>query len=60
MGKSRPLFSYFPQFNKLMKAYLDDVLGTRARGGRMEGADESTELLRYPYYYHFVIHQKKK
>ena len=43
-----------------MKAYLDDVLGTRARGGRMEGADESTELLRYPYYYHFVIHQKKK
>ena len=33
---------------KLIKAYLDGVLGTRAWGGRMEGSDESTELWRHP------------
>ena len=27
---------------------IDGVLGTRTRGGRMEGADESTELWRHP------------
>ena len=27
---------------------IDGVLGTRTRGGRMEGADESTELLQHP------------
>ena len=31
---------------KLLKVY--GVLGTRTRGGRMEDADESTELCRYP------------
>ena len=30
----------------------DGVLGTRTRGSRMEGADESTELWRHPL--HFV------
>ena len=27
---------------------VDGVLGTRTRGRRMEGADESTELWRHP------------
>ena len=27
---------------------IDGVLGTRTRGGRMEGADKSTELWRHP------------
>ena len=56
MGQSRPLFVYFRSFHipiqmtniqfeqyKLKKS-IDGVLGTRTRGGRMEGADESTEL----------------
>ena len=56
MGQSRPLFVYFRSFHipiqmtniqfeqyKLKKAE-DGVLGTRTRGGRIEGADESTEL----------------
>ena len=43
IGQSRPTFVYIrlfhsTQFNK------DGVLGTRTRGSRMEGADESTEL----------------
>ena len=29
---------------------IDGVLGTRTRGGRMVGADESTELWRHPNY----------
>ena len=28
---------------------VDGMLGTRTRGGRMEGADESTELMRHLY-----------
>ena len=28
---------------------IDGVLGSRTRGGMMEGADESTELWRHPY-----------
>ena len=56
MGQSRPLFVYFRCFHipiqmtniqfeqfKLKKS-IDGVLGTRTRGGMMEGADESTEL----------------
>ena len=56
MGQSRPLFVYFRSFHipiqmtniqfeqyKLKKS-VDGVLGTRTRGGMMEGADESTEL----------------
>ena len=56
MGQSRPLFVYFRCFHipiqmtniqfeqfKLKKS-VDGVLGTRTRGGMMEGADESTEL----------------
>ena len=37
MGQTRPLFVYFAIF-------VDGVLGSRTRGGRIEGADESTEL----------------
>ena len=29
---------------------VDGVLGTQTRGGRMVGADESTELWRHPSY----------
>ena len=32
----------------MKKTYLDGVLGTQTQGGRMAGADESTELLRHP------------
>ena len=28
---------------------IDGVLGSRTRGGMMEGADESTELWQHPY-----------
>ena len=31
-----------------LKKSIDGVLGTRTRGGRMEGTDESTELWRHP------------
>ena len=31
------------------------MLGTRTRGGRMEGSDESNELLRHPYS-HQILH----
>ena len=39
---------------------LDGVLGTRTRGGRMVGADESTELWRQPLVYclHFAAATK--
>ena len=29
---------------------IDGVLGSRTRGGMMEGTDKSTELWRHPYY----------
>ena len=41
---------YFRLFNMLqfkLKS-VDSVLGNRTRGGRMEGANESTELRRHP------------
>ena len=31
-----------------MKESVDGVVGTQTRGGRMEGADKSTELWRHP------------
>ena len=31
-----------------MDKSIDGMLGTRTRGGRMEGIDESTELWRHP------------
>ena len=50
MGQSRPLFVYFRSFHipiqmtNINWKSIDGVLGTRTQGGRMEGADESTEL----------------
>ena len=51
MGQIRPLFVYFRSFrmanieqNEYNDKSIDDELVTRTRGGRMEGADESTEL----------------
>ena len=51
MGKSRPLFVYFRSFHipiqltniqfELYRLKKHGVLGTRTRGGKMEGADES-------------------
>ena len=35
---------------------MDGVLGTRTRGGRMVGADESTELLRHPNFLIVRVH----
>ena len=55
MGQARPLFVYFLFFsndkystNTINENSIDGVLGTRTRGGRMVGADESTELWRHP------------
>ena len=60
MGQYRPLFVYFLSFHipiqlkniqfeqyKLKKS-INGVCGTRSWGGRMEGADESTELWWHP------------
>ena len=53
MGQSRALFVYFRLFNisqfkfKLIKAWTV-CLGFEPEGGRMEDADESTELRRHP------------
>ena len=52
MDQSWPLFSYFRLFfmtqikYKLIKALME-WSGTRTRGGRMEGVEESTELWRH-------------
>ena len=47
------LFSFFSRDKYITNLTVNDksidgVLGTRTRGGMMEGADESTELLRHP------------
>ena len=55
MGQTRPLFCLFSSFSQhndnivqnLTIKSVDGVLGTRTRGGRMVGADESTELWRH-------------
>ena len=49
MGQSQPLFVYFRLFYKTQTKYnlitsIDGVLGTQTRGGRIEGADKSTDL----------------
>ena len=49
MGQSRPLFVYFCYFLDSISIIqieksVDGVLGTRTRGRRMVGADETTEL----------------
>ena len=56
MGQARPLFVYFSFFsndkystNTINEKSIDGVLGIRTRGGRMVGADESTELWRHPH-----------
>ena len=56
MGQIRPhfcLFTSFSQYNdnivqNLTIKRVDGLLGTRTRGSRMVGADESTELWRHP------------
>ena len=51
---------YFRLFNTLqfkffkLEKSVDGVLGIRTRGGRMEGANESTELQRHPDCYLFL------
>ena len=48
MGQSRPLFVYFRSFLIIISIQIeksiDGVLGIRAQGRRMVGADETTEL----------------
>ena len=47
MGQSRPLFVYFRSFHipiQMTNIQFEQYKLTRTRGGRMEGADESTEL----------------
>ena len=53
MGQSQPLFVYFRLFYKTQTKYnliksIDGVLGTQTRGGRIEGADKSTDLWWHP------------
>ena len=59
MGQTRPLFLFiFVLFSHHMEKYstnltineksVDGMLGSRTRGGSLEGADESTELRRHP------------
>ena len=53
MGQSRPLFIYFCHFLDTISIIqieksVDGVIGIQTRGRRMEGADETTELLRPP------------
>ena len=47
------LFSFFSNdkysTNTINEKSIDGVLGIRIRGGRMVGADESTELWRHPF-----------
>ena len=47
--------SYLPIFFS-----IDGVLGTRTQGGRMVGADESTELWRHPVTYLFSAYKGHK
>ena len=60
MGQSRPLFHLFRIFlhdtiQTQIDESVDGMLGTGTRGGRMEGADVSTELWRHPYYLIFLV-----
>ena len=56
MGQTRPLFCLFSSFSQhndnivqnLTIKSVDGMLGTQTRGGRLVGADESTELWRHP------------
>ena len=53
MGQSRPLFIYFCHFLDTISIIqieksVDGVIGIQTRGRRMEGTDETTELLRPP------------
>ena len=54
MGQSRPLFLFIFVFSTchnsifLFDKSVDGLLRIRTQGGRMEGADESTELRRHP------------
>ena len=55
-GPNPASFVYFRPFHNTMtntvhnltNKYIDGVLGTRTWGGRVVGADESTELWRHP------------
>ena len=55
MGQNRPLFVYFSLLlhdkystNTINEKRVNGMLGTQTQGGRMVGADASTELLRHP------------
>ena len=52
------LFSSFPHYTIQIwiDKSIDGVLGTRTQCNRMEGADESTELLRHPFASFFNLH----
>ena len=64
MGQTRPLLFIFifshDKYNTNLTINgksVDDVLGTRTLGGRMVGADKSTELWRHPcsLFHHFKV-----
>ena len=43
------------QFKFKLKKSVDGVLGIRTWGGRMEGANESTELRRHPQFHKLYL-----
>ena len=49
MGNARPLFVYYRLFHST-QINIDGARGTRTQGGKMEGADKSTELWWHPYW----------
>ena len=56
MGQFRPLYVYFRYFLDTISIIqieksVDGVLGTRTRGRRMVGTDETTELWLPPNYH---------
>ena len=62
MGQTRPLFVYFRFMSHIARTNLtinyksiDGDTGSRTWGGRMEGADESTELRRHQCSYSLSI-----
>ena len=55
MGHNRPLFLFISSFQHVtiqiqIDKSVDGVLGIQTWGGRMEGADKSTELWWHPSY----------
>ena len=61
MGQTRALFvlfSFYSHDKYSTNKSIDGVLGTQTRGGRMVGADDSTELWQHPFLAHAKVYNK--